>query len=237
VRNLRDSYNISAPSYDLTRYEDHPSKSLYLRVANESFAANIPKTKPMRILDFATGTGRLSLRLAELDYQPVSVDISEEMIKLARQKADTSGQASIAWSIADGLALPFADNTFDCIVSSKFFHLVEYHYHPQFLNELFRVLKPHGTIIADFNNIIFWTFLKFVRGKSRKREYAYSPWQRYTVYKQWKIASIQGQWMPYSYQVFKVSEGLFSLYNRLSPMFPFKYLCSKLVIVFRKEGK
>lgn len=233
--NLRQAYNTSADQYDLTRYEDHPSKRLYLQVANESFLGNIPVTRPLRMLDFAAGTGRLSLPLSGLNYQLISVDISEEMIRIGRRKAKDSGIDSISWCIADGLNLPFPDNTFDYIVSSKFFHLVEYHYHPHFLNELFRVLKPKGRLIADFNNIIFWVFLKLVRKKWRKREVFYTPLQKYTIYRSWRIIRIQGQWMPYSYHIFMLSENLFRFYNALSRFFPCKYLCSKLIIVFQKD--
>ena len=234
IDKLRDVYNRSAPDYDTSRYEDHPSKRLYLRVANESYIHNIPHSSPLRILDFATGTGRLSLVLGNSNHELISVDISEEMIRIAKRKVSQCGGAKISFCMADGLSLPFAPNTFDYVVASKFFHLIDHQYHSEFLRELFRVLKPHGRIVADFNNIIFWIFLKLFRGMWRQKEFFYNPMQKYTLYKHWNIVGIRGHWMPFSFHVFKFSETCFDWYNMLAIRFPFKYVCSKLVIVFEK---
>ena len=52
------------------------------------------------LLDLACGTGRMSLRMAELGYQVTGVDITPEMIAWARQKA-AKQDLSIDWVVAD----------------------------------------------------------------------------------------------------------------------------------------
>ena len=52
------------------------------------------------LLDLACGTGRMTLRMAELGYQVTGVDITPEMIAWARQKA-AKQDLSIEWVVAD----------------------------------------------------------------------------------------------------------------------------------------
>ncbi|AZU63399.1 class I SAM-dependent DNA methyltransferase [Neobacillus mesonae] len=53
-------------------------------------------TEPLRILDLACGTGELSARFAKEGFQVTGVDLSEDMLMVAKKKAD-----------AEGLAIPF----------------------------------------------------------------------------------------------------------------------------------
>jgi len=233
-KKMLDAYTEAANNYDVSRYEDQKSKKLYLEVANKSFLRNLPQDNHIKILDFATGTGRLSFYLIEHGYKVVSVDITESMMRLGQKKQKEMGEKYIFWGLADGLALPFPNNTFDYIVTSKFFHIMENRFHPEFLNEFFRVLKPGGQIIADFNNVFFWLFNRMIRGKWRKGGRFYIPTQKNSLYKKWNISKIEGQWMPFSFLIFKLSKKLFKYYDSLSRSI-FKYLCSKLIIVFEKS--
>ena len=63
-----------------------------------------PRSLGGPLLDLACGTGRMTLRMAELGYQVTGVDITPEMIEWARQKAAKQG-LSIEWVVAD--ARPF----------------------------------------------------------------------------------------------------------------------------------
>ena len=99
------------------------------------------------ILDVATGTGDLAL-LLDSKLQPAKVtgiDLSENMIEIARQKCQQAGvDTRIEFMTADCLALPFADNSFDCITVAygvrNFEHLL------QGYKEMFRVLRPGGIL-------------------------------------------------------------------------------------------
>ena len=66
----------------------------------------------MRVLDLACGPGFVSAAVAERGAQPVGLDFSSAMVGLAR--ADHPG---IRFEEGDAEALPFADGSFDAVVS------------------------------------------------------------------------------------------------------------------------
>ncbi len=98
-----------------------------------------------RLLDIGTGPGWLLLTLRKLlpDVGIVGVDISPAMVSKARQNIETSGHSeSVAVREGAAGALPFADNSFDAVVSTGSIH----HWKDPVggLNEIHRVLKGHG---------------------------------------------------------------------------------------------
>lgn len=101
----------------------------------------------MRILDVACGTGEPSISLARLldgTGEVVGIDISPEAIKVAQERVAGHRLTNAQFQIADAHQLPFPDNTFDRITSRlgvMFFADL-----PRALEEMGRVLKPHGRI-------------------------------------------------------------------------------------------
>ncbi|MHB8417827.1 MAG: bifunctional demethylmenaquinone methyltransferase/2-methoxy-6-polyprenyl-1,4-benzoquinol methylase UbiE [Myxococcales bacterium] len=100
-----------------------------------------------RILDLATGTGDLALRLAAHGARPavVGADPSRRMLALAERKAREERQASrIAFLAADAQRLPFGAGAFDaaCIA----FGIRNVPDRPQALRELARVIRPGGRV-------------------------------------------------------------------------------------------
>ena len=63
-----------------------------------------------RVLDACCGTGDLALADLRLGGRVTGVDFSEPMLERARRKSD-----GIEWVVADALALPFADGSFDAV--------------------------------------------------------------------------------------------------------------------------
>src|SRR3954454_579974 len=59
-------------------------------------------------LDVACGTGDLAIELQGRGAQVTGLDFSEEMLRLARDKAP-----AVDWRAGNALALPFADDAFD----------------------------------------------------------------------------------------------------------------------------
>jgi ubiquinone/menaquinone biosynthesis C-methylase UbiE len=97
------------------------------------------------ILDIACGTGEFAkIIVTEHPTQKiVGVDISEEMLGVARNKLQ--GFPSVSFQIASASVLPFADQSFDVIVSANAFHYFD---NPIVaLTEMKRVLKPEGRVI------------------------------------------------------------------------------------------
>lgn len=75
-----------------------------------------------RVLDLACGTGEFErLLLQENPTQPITaVDISERMLAIAQQKLQA--YPTVSFLLASATALPFADSSFDTIISASSFH-------------------------------------------------------------------------------------------------------------------
>ena len=102
----------------------------------------------MRVLDICTGTGDMALLMAEKTPHLCidAIDVSAAMLKIAEQKASRLKSGQIRFQIADALALPFNDNSFDALVMS--FGLRNFSDIRLGLKEAYRVLKPHGRFVC-----------------------------------------------------------------------------------------
>jgi demethylmenaquinone methyltransferase/2-methoxy-6-polyprenyl-1,4-benzoquinol methylase len=101
-----------------------------------------------RALDCCTGTGDLALALADRVTpagEVVGVDFSEAMIALARRKAQARG-ARIDLRVADALALPFPDDTFDAATVA--FGIRNVADLDRGLAEMARVVRPGGRVVV-----------------------------------------------------------------------------------------
>jgi 2-polyprenyl-3-methyl-5-hydroxy-6-metoxy-1,4-benzoquinol methylase len=76
------------------------------------------RIKGRRILDVGTGTGRAAVLFARGGAQVTGVDASEEMLKVARQRAAGEG-LTIRFLPGDAHALAFPDQSFDVVVSLR----------------------------------------------------------------------------------------------------------------------
>ena len=96
-------------------------------------------------MDIGTGPGRLLLKLHKQParLQITGLDVSPGMVAKARQNLKQKGlseQIAVQEGSAD--ALPFADNTFDTVVSTGSIH--HWKQPEAGLNEIYRILKPGG---------------------------------------------------------------------------------------------
>ena len=107
----------------------------------------IRRRQPADILDVATGTGDLAIKLAREipGVRVTGVDLSEQMLAIGRDKVRLAGLSDrISLSKADCLALPMADASFDAVTVAygvrNFEHLA------QGYCEMARVLRPGGML-------------------------------------------------------------------------------------------
>lgn len=92
-----------------------------------------------RLLDVATGPGALAAAAANRDARPVGIDLSQQMIVLARRL-----HPAIEFREADVEHLPFADDTFDAVVCA--FGLGHFPRPEVAVAECVRTLLPGGRI-------------------------------------------------------------------------------------------
>lgn len=102
-----------------------------------------------QVLDAGCGTGNFSLKLARMGYEVTGIDISPDMLDIARSKAIRSGY-SIRFLKMDLTGLDFPDHSFDKVLSMAAWEFVP---DPQRgFAELWRVLKPGGSLIIGTIN-------------------------------------------------------------------------------------
>lgn len=99
-------------------------------------------------LDLGTGPGDIPLMLCDraTRVKIVGVDLSWQMLRLAEQQRRTAAcRDRVIFQLADVKALPFADGSFDAVISNTILHHI-----PEpllMLREARRVLRPGGVLL------------------------------------------------------------------------------------------
>lgn len=124
-----------------------------------------------KVLDIATGTADLAIAALRRNPQKViAADFSLDMLDQANRKLRSRRlDSQIVLSAADGLALPFGDNSFDAVVTG--FSLRNVGNLDLFLSEMLRVTRPGGRVVCleitkprlpVFSRFFAWYFGKVV---------------------------------------------------------------------------
>jgi len=101
------------------------------------------------VLDVCCGTGKLTFGLAEQvpNGKVIGVDFCEAMLNKAQKaliKAHHNKRITIMQ--ANALALPFDDNTFDCVITAFGLRNLPNVHKP--IAEMYRVVRPGGKVIS-----------------------------------------------------------------------------------------
>lgn len=143
---VREMFDAIAPAYDfMNRAMTFGIDRLWRRRAVR-LMRDIPHGD---VLDIATGTGDLAILMAErLDGSHVTgVDLSEGMIEIGRRKVAERGlDGRISLTTGDCLALPFPDNSFDCITCA--YGVRNFENLAAGYKEMERVLRPGGLLVV-----------------------------------------------------------------------------------------
>jgi len=118
-----------------------------------------------KLLDVGCGSGQLALMASRDGIRTTGVDIAENLIERARERA-IAERLSAQFEVADAEALPFEDASFDVVVS-----LIGAMFAPRpelVARELLRVCAPGGTIAmanwtaSGFVGQMFKTIARFI---------------------------------------------------------------------------
>ncbi|MBT8204304.1 MAG: bifunctional demethylmenaquinone methyltransferase/2-methoxy-6-polyprenyl-1,4-benzoquinol methylase UbiE [Eudoraea sp.] len=104
--------------------------------------------KPKRILDIATGTGDLAIALKQTGAEKiVGLDISPGMLDIGKQKVNALQlDQIIEMVIGDSEQLAFEEASFDAATVA--FGVRNFENLKQGLSEIYRVLRPGGTLVV-----------------------------------------------------------------------------------------
>ena len=107
-----------------------------------------------KVLDIGCGPGFFSLLLSSLDMKVTAVDYSEGMLEKAKDLLNRNGYHNAEFIRADAQRLPFADTSFDAVVSRNLVWNLE---NPEAAyKEWLRTLKPGGKLfIFDGNHYCY----------------------------------------------------------------------------------
>jgi ubiquinone/menaquinone biosynthesis C-methylase UbiE len=133
-------FSRAAPSYDVVG----PRQFSYFAGRLVEF---VDPESGSELLDVATGTGATLLAVAERladSGRLVGVDLSPEMLERAAVRVRERSLVNVSLHLMDAEALEFADESFDCVLSS--FGLSSLPDQPGALQEFRRVLRPSGRI-------------------------------------------------------------------------------------------
>jgi demethylmenaquinone methyltransferase/2-methoxy-6-polyprenyl-1,4-benzoquinol methylase len=150
AQRVREMFAAIATRYDLLNHLLSGNiDQRWRRLVVTRLAKNLPVTGA-RLLDVACGTGDLSLALAGgMDARVVGLDFCRPMLDIAAAKSSDRG-LPIPFVEGDGLKLPFRDQSFDGVTIA--FGLRNLTSFEGGLSELFRILRPGGTVaVLEFS--------------------------------------------------------------------------------------
>ena len=98
-----------------------------------------------RVLDLASGTGITAIAARERGANVTGVDLTPELLVVARKKAEDEGFGDIDFREGDAEALPFADASFDVVLSTCGHMFAPDQ--PKVAAELARVTRPQGRAV------------------------------------------------------------------------------------------
>lgn len=104
----------------------------------------VPYIHGERVLEVSFGTGYLMSKYAKQCGEVIGIDRSEDMLRQAQERCAARG-VTAELMIGDAQALPFPDDSFDCLVNTDAFSV--YPDRERAMREFFRVLKPGGRMV------------------------------------------------------------------------------------------
>lgn len=144
AQRAQDYFQTVAASWDSVRALHVPTEKVEARLLD------IVGDEPVGdLLDIGTGTGRILEILAPRAQRGVGIDLSSDMLAVARSNIERSGLINVHVRKGDMYNLPLKDNSVDLAVVHMVLH---YSDHPlELFHEASRVLRPNGRlIVVDF---------------------------------------------------------------------------------------
>ncbi len=173
------------------------SQNLMIRMLNymrDVFTVSLYKkvfkkyvSKNTTLLEVGCGSSTTTLYIAPKIKKVYGLDISDEALKISRQKAKRLGVSNAEFVKGDCFKMPFKSGTFDIVWSQG---LLEHFDHPEgIMSEKIRVAKKGGRVITIVPGL--WSYHKpwyvITRPKLLRR---FWPWTEQTFYTKKKLNAL-----------------------------------------------
>lgn len=132
---INTGYKIWSKTYD-------KEQNILIKVEEPLVKSILKKFTPGTTLDAACGTGRYSSFLYSLGHKVTGIDISPDMLTIARKK-----NKNVNFRLGNLNKLPFSNEVFDLVVCGLAIHQVTNI--NEVINELTRVVRPGGHIVIS----------------------------------------------------------------------------------------
>ncbi len=114
-----------------------------IQVVGETLAEAVDLVPGATVLDVASGNGNATLAMARRWHKVTSTDYVQSLLDKGQGRAQAEN-LNVAFEVADAEALPFADASFDAVVST--FGVMFAPNQHKAASEMLRVCKPGGSI-------------------------------------------------------------------------------------------
>lgn len=143
---VEEMFDAVAPRYDLLNRVLSAGIDRYWR---SRAVRTLHDEQPRRVLDVATGTADLAIKIQRTLHprETVGIDLSTEMLGRGRQKIESAGLAPrISLQKADAADLPYPDGSFDAAFVA--FGVRNFEDLDAGLSDIRRVLRPGGALVV-----------------------------------------------------------------------------------------
>ena len=140
----RSLFDTIAPVYNI--FFGYQVRSFRTILSRTNGHLTIPRDA--RVLDIGCGTGALAFCLHELGYRVTGVDASSAMIGIAKKNNPGNADSFMVANVLQGL--PFADRSFDLVISSYVAHGMPSEHRKAFFAEAKRLARMQ-VIFQDYN--------------------------------------------------------------------------------------
>jgi len=145
TRQLNRMFNTISRQYD--KFNDIMSMGLARRWRKKALLT-LKDYNPENILDIAAGTADICIKSFEYLHprNVTGIDISEKMLEIGKKKVAEAGLSDrVTLRVEDVSSMSFPDQSFDAATTS--FGIRNFEKLDQSLQEIHRVLKPHGKFV------------------------------------------------------------------------------------------
>jgi ubiquinone/menaquinone biosynthesis C-methylase UbiE len=229
------SYTGYVPTYDSTRFEGR--RNAYLeRIRTRGVLKLVGRHGyDRRVLDVGCGTARGLLELGRAGFTNLTgLDFTREMLLTGQQRIQRELENPVRLIRGDAFRLPFADGSFDVVVSLNFLHMFRFDLQEEIVRELARVCVNGGLVVAEFESAhkgLFCTrYLEQVKFKDRTKFNSIREVRKLFDGTTFRDVRVVGTVLPKAYVLFQHWIRLGEIVESIAFIPPFNWMASRVVV-------